>query len=106
MTQPAIRGFDWDRGNRDKCQKHGMSIEEIEGVFTRPVVILPDKENPQGELRLKAIGKTLGGRHAFIVFTWRAERGGSAMLRPISARFMHRKEVESYEKAYPDIQDR
>ncbi len=104
MTPPAIRGFDWDRGNRDKCQKHGMSIEEIEGVFTRPVVILP--ENPQGELRLKAIGKTLGGRHAFIVFTWRAERGGSAMLRPISARFMHRKEVESYEKAYPDIQDR
>jgi hypothetical protein len=56
MTQPAIRGFDWDSGNRDKCQKHGMSIEEIEGVFTRPVVLLPDKENPLGEPRLKAIG--------------------------------------------------
>jgi uncharacterized DUF497 family protein len=82
-----------------------MSIEEIEGVFTRPVVILPDKENPRGEFRLKAIGKTPGGRRAF-VFTWRANRGGSAMLRPINARFMHRKEVESYEKAYPDIQHR
>ena len=92
---PAIRGFDWDRGNRDKCQKHGMSIEEIEGVFSRAVVILPDKENPHGEPRLKAIGKTPGGR-----------RGGSAMLRPISARFMHRKEVESYEEAYPDVEDR
>lgn len=106
MTQPAIRGFDWDRGNRDKCQKHGMSIEEIEGVFSRAVVILPDKENPHGEPRLKAIGKTPGGRRAFVVFTWRAERGGSAMLRPISARFMHRKEVECYEEAYPDVQDR
>ena len=106
MTQPAIRGFDWDRGNREKCQKHGMSIEEIEGVFARPVVILPDKESPQGEPRLKAIGKTPSGRHAFIVFRWRAERSGSAMLRPIGARFMHRKEVESYEKAYPDVQDR
>jgi uncharacterized protein len=106
MTQPAIRGFDWDSGNRDKCQKHDMSIEEIEGVFTRPVVLLPDKENPLGEPRLKAIGKTPRGRDAFVVFTWRANRGGSAMLRPISARFMHRKEVESYEKAYPDIQHR
>lgn len=83
-----------------------MSIEEIEGVFSRAVVILPDKENPHGEPRLKAIGKTPGGRRAFVVFTWRAERGGSAMLRPISARFMHRKEVESYEEAYPDVQDR
>src|SRR5271166_4486270 len=104
MSLPAIRGFDWDDGNRGKCQKHGMSIEEIEGVFTRPVVILPDKENPQSEPRLKAIGRTPGGRHAFVVFTWRAERGGSVMLRPISARFMHRKEVESYEEAYPDVQ--
>jgi uncharacterized protein len=106
MGPPVLRGFDWDRGNRDKCQKHGMSIEEIESVFAGPVIVLPDKENPQGELRMKAIGKTPGGRRAFIVFTWRAERGGSAMLRPISARFMHGKEVESYEEAYPDVRDR
>jgi uncharacterized DUF497 family protein len=106
MGPPVIRGFDWGRGNRDKCQKHGMSIEEIEGVFAGPVIVLPDKENPQGELRMKAIGKTPGGRRAFIVFTWRAERGGSAMLRPISARLMHGKEVESYEEAYPDVRDR
>ena len=106
MKKPAIRGFDWDRGNRDKCQEHGMSIEDIEAVFARPVVILPDKENPSGESRLKAIGTTPGGRHAFIIFTWRAEHAGSALLRPISARYMHRKEVENYEEAYPDIQDR
>ena len=26
-------GFDWDDGNRDKCQKHGVSIGEIERLF-------------------------------------------------------------------------
>ena len=106
MSLPAIRGFDWDDGNRDKCQKHGMSIEEIEAVFTRPVVILPDRESASGERRLKAIGRTPAGRHAFIIFTWRAEHAGSALLRPISARYMHKSEVEAYEKANPDLQNR
>src|ERR1700749_4111734 len=106
MNLPAIRGFDWDDGNRDKCEKHGMSIEEIETVFNGPVVILPDRENPSGERRLKAIGRTPAGRHAFIVFTWQSERAGSALLRPISARYMHKGEVESYEKVYPDLQNR
>jgi uncharacterized DUF497 family protein len=46
-----------------------MSIEEIEAVFTRPVVILPDRETASGKRRLKAIGRTPAGRHAFIVFT-------------------------------------
>jgi uncharacterized DUF497 family protein len=67
MSLPTIRGFDWDHGNRDKCQQHGMSIGEIEAVFTRPIVILPDRETASGERRLKAIGRTPAGRHAFIV---------------------------------------
>jgi len=103
MSLPIVRGFEWDRGNRDKCQKHGMSIDDVEAMFAKPVVILPDKENPAAERRLKAIGTTPSGRRAFVVFTWRAERGGGALLRPISARFMHRKEAENYEKAYPDV---
>jgi uncharacterized protein len=106
MNFPAIRGFDWDDGNRDKCQKHGMSIEDIEAVFIRPVLIFPDRENASGERRLKAIGIAPAGRHAFIIFTWRAERDGSALLRPISARYMHKSEVEAYEKANPDLQNR
>ena len=47
-------GFDWDRGNRKKCQKHGLSIAEIESVFDRPVVILPDTGNSQDERRFRA----------------------------------------------------
>ena len=62
-------GFDWDVGNRKKCQKHGLSIAEIESLFDRPVVILPDKENPQGERRFRAIGTTAKGRNGFVVFT-------------------------------------
>lgn len=31
--------FDWDDGNRDKAQKHGLTIGEIEGFFRlRPCV--------------------------------------------------------------------
>lgn len=106
MSLPAIRGFDWDHGNRDKCKKHGMSIGEIEAVFTRPVVILPDRENASRERRLKAIGTAPAGRHVFIIFTWRNEHADSALLRPISARYMHKSEVEAYEKANPDLQNR
>ncbi len=95
-------GFDWDWGNREKCQKHGVSLAEIESVFTRPVIILPDKENLQGERRFRAIGSTNHGRRAFVVFTWR-QGPGRKLLRPISARYMHREEVADHEKAYPHI---
>ena len=95
-------GFDWDSGNRKKCQKHGVSIAEIESLFDRPVVILPDKDNSQGELRFRAIGTTSKKRNVFMVFTKR-DRGSGVLIRPISARFMHQAEVESYEKNYPDV---
>jgi uncharacterized DUF497 family protein len=31
--QMKFDGFDWDSGNRAKCQKHGVSIAEIESLF-------------------------------------------------------------------------
>ena len=55
-------GFDWNGGDRKKCQKHGISIAEIESVFSRPVGLLPDRDNPQGERRFRAIGSTSKGR--------------------------------------------
>lgn len=64
-------GFDWDGGNREKCQKHGMPIAEVESLFHRPVVILPDRENPAGERRYRGIGATKEGRKAFVVSTLR-----------------------------------
>jgi uncharacterized DUF497 family protein len=95
-------GFDWDSGNREKCRIHGISIAEIESVFNRPVVILPDKEIDREEQRFRAIGSTAEGRRAFVVFTWR-NHGKRDLSRPLSARYMHEKEVKRYEKDYPDL---
>jgi uncharacterized DUF497 family protein len=39
------------------------------------------------------------------VFTWR-QRGAERLIRPVSARYMHRKEVEAHEKEIPGVQDR
>lgn len=102
MDVRKVTGFDWDRGNRKKCQEHGVSIAEIEGLFTRPVMILPDPAHSRTEERMRAIGKTEEGRSVFLVFTIRKE-GRQRLIRPISARYMHAKEVKHYEEENPDI---
>jgi uncharacterized DUF497 family protein len=102
MMEGAITGFDWDRGNRAKCRKHGVSVEEIESLFLRPLMILPDEAHSITESRMKAIGKTRAGRYVFLVFTIR-EKQGKRYIRPISARYMHRKEIEHYEKENPNL---
>jgi uncharacterized protein len=99
---PRIAGFAWDRGNRAKCLKHGVSVKEIESVFLQPVLILPDEAHSVAEVRFKAIGKTAAGRHVFLIFTIR-EKKGENYIRPISARYMHRKEVQHYEKENPGL---
>ncbi|CAK0761236.1 conserved hypothetical protein [Gammaproteobacteria bacterium] len=89
-----ISGFDWDDGNWPKCGKHGVSREEIEQVLTGTPAVMADPY--PGEPRMRAIGKTAAGRYIFLVFMPR-EIDGQTMLRPVSARYMHRKEIEHYE---------
>jgi uncharacterized DUF497 family protein len=98
----TVEGFDWDKGNRAKCLKHGVSIVEVEGVFRGPLLVGPDVKHSQDEERQWAIGKTDEGRWVFLVFTIR-ERGGKRLIRPISARYMHKKEVEHYEEENPGL---
>jgi uncharacterized protein len=81
--------------------EHGVSRPEIEGLFTGSVTVLPDSGHSQTERRFRAIGKT-GGRAVFVVFTIR-ERGGRRYIRPVSALYMHREEIESYEEENPDF---
>lgn len=50
-----------------------------------------------GEPRTRAIGTTKAGRYVFLVFMLR-EIDGQTMLRPISARYMHPREVARYEQ--------
>ena len=89
-------GFDWDSGNWPKCGQHGLSRQEIEQVLLgEPAVMVdPHPEEP----RMRAIGKTAAGRYVFLVFMVR-KVDGHTKLRPISARYMHQKEVDHYESA-------
>ncbi len=82
MTLQA-NGFDWDKGNRAKCEKHGLSTSVIEGLFTSPLAILPDAAHSQRERRFRAIGRTDKGRGVFIVFTLR-RRGAELLIRPVT----------------------
>ncbi len=97
-----IAGFDWDAGNRDKCLKHGVSISEIEGLFAGTVTTTPDFAHSRSERRYLAIGKNAAGRMIFLAFTLR-RRGAKTFIRPISARYMHRTEIEHYEKENPGL---
>jgi uncharacterized protein len=95
-------GFDWDRGNRAKCQKHGLSIALMESLFTRSLAIIPSAAASQEESRFCAVGQTGNGRRVFLVFMLR-RKGDKQLIRPISARYMHKKEIESYEKENPGV---
>ena len=53
-----INGFDWDDGNRDKCQKHGLSIRNIENLFERPLAILLGSAQSEEERRFCTVGKS------------------------------------------------
>ncbi len=89
--------FDWDDGNREKCKKHGLSVRAIESLFSRPISVFPDPEHSGDEERFIGIGKTETGRSVFLAFTLR-RRDQRILLRPISARYMHKKEIDHYEK--------
>jgi uncharacterized DUF497 family protein len=91
-----IEGIVWDDGNLAKCQSHGVSIDEIEELLSSgTMMVFPDPS--LAEERLRGIGKAKSGRHMFLVFTLR--RSGNALwIRPISARYMHEKEVIHYEQ--------
>jgi uncharacterized DUF497 family protein len=65
-------------------------------MFRRPIAVLPDPLHSDIEERFKAIGQTREGRPVLVVFTLR-RRGGQNYVRPLSARYMHRKEIEHYE---------
>ena len=92
--------FDWDDGNLAKAQKHGLTREEIEGFFRARPLVAPDPKHSQAEQRFIAVGRTDGGRPAFVAFCWRGDR-----IRPISARYMHAREVRRYEES-PDPDER
>jgi len=66
------------------------------------VAVLPDETHSQREKRIRAIGHTDKGCGLFMVFTLH-KRGDDVLIRPISARYTHKKEVDAYETENPNL---
>ena len=91
-----IVGFDWDDGNARKNEKHGVSQSEAEQIFfDLRLLMVADEGHSTDEPRYHALGVTLDGRPLHVTFTLRAE---GTRIRVISARDMHRKERQIYER--------
>lgn len=70
----------------------------VEAMFRGDVRIAPDIKHSVPEARWIAIGRSHEGRGLFVAFTLRS-KAGRLFIRPISARYMHKKELEAYEKS-------
>jgi hypothetical protein len=97
MINVQMLDFEWDEGNRGKCQRHGLTPDEIEAFFRQArLYIAPDLKHSEGEQRLLAAGRSPLNRHPmFVVFTLRGDETGR-LIRPISARYMHEREARRY----------
>ena len=80
-----------------------MSRAEIESVIAAARFVVDDP-SPR-EKRYRTAGRAPTGRHVFVVFAYR-EHDGSVYARPISARYMHRKEIKSYEEEVARLEER
>lgn len=92
----VVHGFDWDDANVSKCQKHGITIPEIEFLFQNDPLVLYDARHSHAEVRYFAVGKNERGRYIFVSFTHRI-KNSAVYIRPFSARYMHKKEITHYE---------
>jgi uncharacterized DUF497 family protein len=100
-----VNGFDWDKGNDPKVFKHGVTRTQLEEVFRSEPYVAPDVSHSDIEERFRAVGRLKDGRYVFVVFTFRL-RDSKTLIRPISARFMHGKEISVYEKAISENENR
>jgi uncharacterized DUF497 family protein len=92
MAALLASGFDWDAGNREKCLKHEVDCRDRGGLGRRSA----NRSSSKTIIYWKAIycrRPDTRRRPLFIAFTLRA-RDGARLVRPISARYMHAKEIE------------
>jgi uncharacterized protein len=98
LSGEPSQGLRWDEGNLEKCQKHGVSIDDIEALLSSDPPVAPDPEHSAQEDRFIAIGRNAEGRPDFVAFTF-GMKDGQRLIPPVSARYMHKKEIERYETA-------
>jgi uncharacterized DUF497 family protein len=104
MITLRVAGFDWDSANRSKCQKHGVPPSEVETLFRSDPLIAPDPKHSSEEDRMIAVGRTSTGRAIFVAFTLR-EKDGQRFIRTVTARYMHAREVKSFEEEGTPTED-
>ena len=98
-------GFDWDAGNIAKIEAR-MPIQVVEEFFKGKILFKEDTRHSFSEERFIAIGYTKEPRKClFVAYTIRG-KGNEILIRPISARFTHKKEEEAYEKQIKKFQEK
>ncbi len=92
---PEPLEFEWDEANKNKIWlKHKLSAEECEEAFsTEQIFRQADELHSDKENRYILIGNTKKSKKIFIIYTLRKNK-----VRVISARNMHKKEQNFYEK--------
>ena len=97
-------GFDYDTGNPKKVRAHGVTLAEIDDFFNQELLIIEDLKHSINESRFIAVGLSPKRKRAmFVAFTTRIKRS-EIYIRPISARYCHKKEAQIYETTKKDIQ--
>lgn len=93
MPQPLE--FEWNEANKNKIWlKHKVSTEECEEAFSTEYLFRQsDDLHSHKESRHILISKTKKSRFLFIVYTLRKNK-----VRVVSARDMHKRELDFYEK--------
>jgi uncharacterized DUF497 family protein len=77
-----------------------VSIGEIEALLSGDPGVAPDPNHSAQEDRFIAVGRNAAGRPIFVAFTFRM-KNDQRLIRPVSARYMHRKEIAGYETKGP-----
>ena len=84
-----VAGFEWDNGNIPHIERHQFSADEVEEVFAGDYKVRRLREG-----RYAALGPTLDGRLAFVVFL----RLPGGHIRVITARDMSASERRQYHR--------
>ena len=88
--------FEWDAAkNVANIAKHSIDFEDAVQMFEGPTLLREDMRREYGEIRMIAYG-AIDDLEFTVVYTPRGTR-----RRIISARRSHKRERETYRKAYP-----
>jgi uncharacterized DUF497 family protein len=71
--------FEWDDGNEGELAAHGVTPIEVEDLFVKGPVWIPNKRHRPGDWKM--VGYTPGGRALTVVVVWNDAR---LSLRPVT----------------------